>query len=160
MDIQEILTPERTVIAYQNETSKKQLFELISHLIHDSCPDIKYKAILSAIQQREKLGSTHMGHGVAIPHGRVTGLSGAIATLVILDKPLQYDTDKEPITIVLGLLAPEDANEQHIEALSTFADKLCISAYRDSLRQASDNRSLYSAAIAPIKTQQSEPVEP
>lgn len=150
MDIKALLSPERTVRAHELNTNKKQLFELISHLISHAESESKYKDILESLLQREKLGSTNMGHGVAIPHGRVKGLSQARATLVLLDHPIEYDSSDQPVDIVLGLVVPQDADETHIAALSTLADRLSNSDYRQKLRQASTNKDLYEAALIPL----------
>ena len=109
---------------------------------------LKYKTILGALQAREKLGSTNMGNGVAIPHGRVENLTSPIATLVLIKPAFVYDKKTDPVDIILGLLAPKDADKQHIEALSTFADRLCDIKYREKLRESNNNKELYSAAIS------------
>ncbi|MDF1653685.1 MAG: PTS sugar transporter subunit IIA [Coxiellaceae bacterium] len=150
MDIHLLLSPERVVRAHELNPTKKQLFELVSHLISHGEQRSKYKDILESLLTREKLGSTNMGHGVAIPHGRVKGLSHAIATLVLLDQPISYDESDKPVDIVLGLVVPKDADETHIEALSTLADRLSNADYRQSLRKAANNKELYEAALAPL----------
>lgn len=150
MDISTLLSPERTVRAHDLNTNKKQLFELVSQLISHAEDDSRYKDILESLQAREKLGSTNMGHGVAIPHGRVKGLSQARATLVLLDHPINYDDSDQPVDIVLGLVVPIDANETHIAALSTLADRLSNAEYRQKLRASSTNKSLYDAALTPL----------
>ncbi len=147
MDIKSLLSPERTLRARELNTNKKQLFELVSHLISHAEDASRYKDILQSLLQREKLGSTNMGHGVAIPHGRVKGLSQARATLVLLDQPINYDDSEQPVDIVLGLAVPEDANEIHIAALSTLADRLSNADYRQKLRESASNKDLYEAAL-------------
>ncbi|MDF1759529.1 MAG: PTS sugar transporter subunit IIA [Coxiellaceae bacterium] len=150
MDIHLLLSPERVVHAHELNPTKKQLLELVSHLISHGEQRSKYKDILESLLTREKLGSTNMGHGVAIPHGRVKGLSHAIATLVLLDQPIAYDESDKPVDIILGLVVPQDADETHIEALSTLADRLSNADYRQSLRKTANNKDLYEAALAPL----------
>lgn len=149
-DIDGLLTADRCLIIHNHSGTKKSLLECISQQFHNSCPNIKSKVILSSLQNREKLGSTYMNHGVAIPHGRVDDLHGPIATLLLLKPGIAYGQNNESADIVLALLAPKDADEHHIQALSAFADRLCNEAYRQRLRQAQSNQDLFLAAVTAL----------
>lgn len=146
MDIPQLLHPDRTIRASALDLNKKQLLEWISQLVASDGQEVKYREVLSALQQREKLGSTYMEHGVAIPHARVPALNHPVAALIVLDQGILYD-DHQHADIILSLVVPEQANEEHIAALSAFADYLANQEYRQRLRHSLDNRTLYETAI-------------
>ncbi|MFZ9492195.1 MAG: PTS sugar transporter subunit IIA, partial [Burkholderiaceae bacterium] len=88
---------------------------------------------------RERLGSTGLGAGVAIPHGRIKGLKQALGAFVRLAKPLPFDApDGQPVSLVFFLLVPEHANQEHLELLSELAEMLSDERFRDGLNQAPD----------------------
>lgn len=146
MDIEQLLSQNRTIKHNGLDLSKKQLLELLSHLVVHGCDQVKYRDILSALQQRERLGSTYMEHGVAIPHARVPGLSCPIAALVVLEHAIEYG-EEQPADIILALVVSESAHESHIAALSAFADQLARAPYREALRRSHSDSDLYLAAI-------------
>lgn len=119
--IQEILTRQRIDIRCE-VTSKKRLMERISELLVAEDADLDARGIFQTLIERERLGSTGVGNGVALPHGRVAGLRGALGAVAILDKPLDYDAlDRQPVQLVFGLLVPEDAREEHLRILAHLA---------------------------------------
>jgi len=146
-----ILSPELTICNYSEAANKKQIIEKISHLVHQAHHAIKYKEILKTLQQRERLGSTAVGHGVAIPHGRVTNLEHPVCVLVTLEKAIEYGSeDAIAVDLVFGLLVPNEGEVEHLEVLAAISKKLQNKDFREKLRQAKTNSDLYQAAISEI----------
>jgi len=122
MNITSLLSLER--IACRNDVgSKKRLLEQLGELLASSSPALSQHEIFDALLNREKLGSTGLGKGVAIPHGRVAGLERPLCALIKLAPALDFDaTDGEPVDLVFALLVPENSTEEHLQVLSTIAE--------------------------------------
>jgi nitrogen PTS system EIIA component len=146
MQITDILTPERTFAGVQGG-SKKRVLEVIGKLIaqHTSLdPDAIYESLIA----REKLGSTGFGHGIAIPHCRLTGCTQAIGALLQLESKIDFDAlDGEPVDLIFVLLVPLEATEQHLQILKMLAEKLDQQTLRERLRQCPDATSLYATMV-------------
>lgn len=124
--------------------SKKRLFEYVSELAHQHEPDIASQEFLAALLHREKLGSTGIGKGLAIPHGRVEGLKNTLGFLIVNQVPIPFDAiDDKDVDIFVVLLVPEQKCQQHLQTLATIADKLKDRKFCRQLRQAQDNNQLY-----------------
>lgn len=146
--ISNILTPQRTLWGAQC-TSKKRLIENISNFLAEQLPDSIADDIYERLIAREKLGSTGIGEGIAIPHSRLSGCNETLGALLVLESPVDYDAiDRKPVDIVFVLLVPEEATEQHLQTLSMLAQKFNNSEFRDSLRQAKNSQDLFERAIA------------
>lgn len=121
-------------------SSKKQLLQEMVHLAENDpalkdCPG--ERDILAAVLEREKLGTTGIGSGVAIPHARIEGLCGVSAAMATLEKPIGYDAvDDRPVDIVVLLLAPQDAGAEHLRALAQVSRVLRREDFRERLRSA------------------------
>ena len=101
-------------------------------------------AVLEAIEDREKLGSTGFGRGVAIPHARMAGLSGPVAAVLKLQAPVAFDAaDGMPVDIVVGLLSPEDAGAVHLHALAAISRTMRDERMHEKLANASDRETIY-----------------
>lgn len=149
VDLNTILAPELTVCNYSEGTNKKQIIEKISRLVHQSHHGIKYQEILETLQRRERLGTTAIGHGVAIPHGRVANLEHSVCVLMTLEKAIEYSSeDTIAVDLVFGLLVPKEADKEHLDALAELSKKLQHKEFREKLRQAQTNADLYQAAIS------------
>ena len=102
-------------------TSKKKLFEHAADLFAQA-HGLKASDIFTSLFERERLGSTALGHGIAIPHGRIKGLKDACGAFYRLKNPLEFDApDNLPVTLCFILLVPKDANEQHLQILGELA---------------------------------------
>ena len=122
MNITELLSPDR-VASRDDVGSKKRLLEQISILLADGAPGLPDSEIFDALDSREKLGSTGLGKGVAIPHGRMPELENPVCAFIKLSTPVDFDTsDGEPVDLVFALLVPEDSTEEHLQVLSTIAE--------------------------------------
>lgn len=129
--------------------SKRQLLQELSALAAQHC-DISERTIFETLLQRERLGSTGVGNGIAIPHGKFAGLKGIFGVFVRLDKPVDYDSlDDQPIDLACLLLAPEGAGADHLKALSRVARALRDPERLTQLRACDDTESLHSILTAP-----------
>ena len=110
------------------------------------------KDIAQAISAREELGSTGLGNGVAIPHGKLAGLGGVTAVFARLADPIEFDAvDDEPVDLVVMLLAPAGAGADHLKALSRVARLLRSDAVVDAIRHTEDSAALYELITTPAE---------
>ena len=146
MQIDHILTPERTFAGVQGG-SKKRVLELIGKLVaqHTNLdPDAIYENLIA----RERLGSTGFGNGIAIPHCRLEDCHQAIGALLQLDGKIDFDAlDGQPVDPIFVLLVPQEATEQHLQILKMLAGKLDNAELRDALRAAPDADALYRVMV-------------
>ncbi|MBN7821061.1 PTS IIA-like nitrogen regulatory protein PtsN [Bowmanella sp. Y26] len=147
MEIKDILTPDRTVCAVQG-SSKKRILESISDIAAQHLPDIGQDAILTSLLNREKMGSTGIGCGIAIPHGRLAGLSNVTAILVTSQPGVAFEAiDNQPVDIFFAILVPEDQAQGHLQTLATIAAKLNDKETVKKLRHAQSNQELFEAIV-------------
>lgn len=126
-------------------TSKKRLMEHIAAMLSRRT-EIDEQSVFRVLVERERLGSTGVGHGVALPHGRMADIDNAILALATLDEPLDYQSpDDQDVRIVVGLLVPENANDAHLQILAHLAQILNQAGLRDALLQANDRNEIFSA---------------
>ncbi|HTF94699.1 MAG TPA: PTS IIA-like nitrogen regulatory protein PtsN [Cellvibrio sp.] len=150
MQIESLISPGRTLCSIEGG-SKKRALELLANTIAQDIPDIDADELFRRLIGRERLGSTGIGHGVAIPHCRVEKCSGAVGALITLTDPIDFDAiDSQPVDILFAMLVPEDAHDEHLQTLATLAGALNNPAYRQKLRKAENDEALYQAAIAPL----------
>ena len=135
MNITDLLMPDR-VTCRKDVGSKKRLLEYISELLAGSSPKLLQHEIFDALINREKLGSTGLGKGIAIPHGRITALQRPVCAFVKLDSPVDFDAaDGQAVDLVFALLVPEDSTEEHLQVLSTIAEIFSNTGISLALRQ-------------------------
>ena len=124
MRISEILNTDR-IICNAEISSKKSALEELSKLIAGSSSSLSYTEIFDSLNARERLGSTGLGKGVAIPHARYQGISKPTAAILQLQTGINYDAiDQQPVDVIFGLVVPEDATEEHLQILACIA-KIC-----------------------------------
>lgn len=117
-------------------TSKKRAFEYAA-LMFENHQGIERGKVFDSLLARERLGSTGLGKGVAIPHGRIKGLKEAVAAVLRVENPIAFESaDGQPVSLMVFLLVPEQANQQHLEILSELAEFLSDKINRDALLQA------------------------
>ncbi len=142
----ELLTPERTACQVPG-VSKKRLFETLARLISDDQISLSYDEVLSQLIAREKLGSTGLGDGIAIPHCRIDNCSQPTGTLLTLAEPIDFDSpDNQPVDLVFALLVPAEAHQQHLETLAGLARLFSQSKFCDELRNAQGTQELFDLA--------------
>lgn len=140
----DLLDPDRVELDCR-VTSKKRLMEHIASMLARRT-EIDEQSVFRVLIERERLGSTGVGHGVALPHGRVEDVDDAILALAILHEPLDYQSpDRQDVQIVVGLLVPDNANEAHLQILAHLAQLLDQAGLRDRLLQANDKNEIFSA---------------
>jgi PTS system nitrogen regulatory IIA component len=139
-----LFTPESVVIDL-NASSQKQLFqEMALRLIAANELDIAARDIVAAAMERERLGSTGVGNGVALPHARIAGIDRVMAGFARLADTMEFDSvDGRPVDLVAFLLAPEDAAGAHLRALARVSRKLRREENRARLRSAPDTESVF-----------------
>lgn len=143
MHLHDILTPENVLTRVEG-ISKKRMLELISDFCARENEEIDPLEAFECLVAREKLGPTGIGCGVAIPHGRLSGLSTAACVLIQLDHPIDFDApDKQPVDLIFGLFVPEKATEEHLQLLSSLATLFCNPTLREQMRRAEDAGTLY-----------------
>lgn len=136
------LLPQTNVLINLEITSKKRLFEQAG-LLFENNHGIERGKVFDSLFARERLGSTGLGEGVAIPHGRIKGLKETLAALVKLRNPIPFDApDNEPVKLLVFLLVPENATEEHLELLSELAELLSDVSIRESLMNCDDSAQL------------------
>jgi PTS system nitrogen regulatory IIA component len=141
------ILPAEQVLVHVDATSKKRAFEEAG-LLFETQHGLNRALITDSLFARERLGSTGLGHGVAIPHGRIKGLKQPLAAVFQLLNPIGFDApDELPVTLMIFLLVPEAATQKHLEILSEIAELLSDSALREQMKT-SDQATALHALIA------------
>jgi PTS system nitrogen regulatory IIA component len=148
MNIGEIISPDR-VVFQQQISSKKRTLEEISRLLASGAPELARDDILSSLASREKLGSTGLGGGVAIPHGRMRGIENSVgAFLRIGGDGIDYEaSDHHKVDLVFGLLVPQNCNEEHLKILACLAEMFLDEAFCSKARATSDPARLHELLV-------------
>ena len=142
MDIKDIVEPEG-VLSSLNATSKKHLLQELAQRAEDVL-GVKARDAFDAMLERERLGPTGMGRGVAIPHARVEGLQGIGGLFASLQRPVEFESmDDEPVDLVFALFAPEDAGADHLRALARISRRLRDPNVCAKLRSADHSSAIY-----------------
>ena len=137
------ILPAEQVLVSVDATSKKRAFEEAG-LLFESQHGLNRALITDSLFARERLGSTGLGHGVAIPHGRIKGLKQPLAAVFQLANPIGFDApDEQPVRLMIFLLVPEAATQKHLEILSEIAELLSDSALREQMKSSGDAAGLY-----------------
>lgn len=133
--ISQLLAPENIVLDV-DASSKKRVFEKVG-LLFENNQGIARSAVFDSLFAREKLGSTGLGRGIAIPHGRIKGLKEARGAFLRLTTPVPFDSpDGQPVSLLFVLLVPEQATEQHLQILSELAERFSDRTCREALSTA------------------------
>ncbi|OCQ20252.1 PTS IIA-like nitrogen-regulatory protein PtsN [Pseudoalteromonas luteoviolacea] len=128
--------------------SKKRILQYISELAQQKIPDSNQHDILEALLNREKLGSTGIGKGIAIPHGRLSGLSKVVAIILVNQQAIPFDAyDDRDVDVFVALIVPDGENKQHLETLASIADKLTNKVFCKRIRQAENDSELYQVLV-------------
>lgn len=145
------ILPADQVLVRVDATSKKRVFEEAG-LLFEHLHGLPRALVTDSLFARERLGSTGLGHGVAIPHGRIKGLKAPMAAVFQLAHPIGFDApDERPVTLLIFLLVPEAATQQHLEILSEIAELLSDQHLRETMQATADAAALH-ALIANWRT--------
>ena len=137
------ILPASQVVVDVDVTSKQRAIEEVGLLFED-LHHLRRATITDSLFARERLGSTSLGHGVAIPHGRIKGLKAPMAALFQLARPIGFDApDDNPVSLLIFLLVPETATQKHLEILSEIAEMLSDSELREKLMTTHDSLALH-----------------
>lgn len=147
MQIESLLTHRRT-LCHVSCTSKKRALEMLAALIAEDCDYIDADELFQQLVARERLGSTGIGDGIAIPHCRFKTAGATIGALMTLATPIEFDSvDSRPVDIIFAMLVPENAENEHLQTLAMLAERLQNPSFVESLRRAENGDDLYRAAI-------------
>lgn len=142
MDFSELLKPE-AVKVLTSASSKKRLMQDLGDLVH-SAYGLDAGTVIDALNAREALGPTGVGHGVALPHARLTGIDEVVGAFVLLDKPIDFSSvDRQPVDVAFALFAPEEAGVEHLKALALVSRTLRNNSICTKLRANPDAGTLY-----------------
>lgn len=140
--ISKILTPQGVLLDGES-TSKKRVFERVG-LLFENQHGLARSQVFDSLFAREKLGSTGLGQGVAIPHGRIKGLRDAVAAFVKMAHPIPFDApDGQPVNFIFVLLVPERATDTHLQLLGELAQMFSDANFRARLQATDDPAELY-----------------
>nr|WP_304504180.1 PTS IIA-like nitrogen regulatory protein PtsN [Aestuariicella albida] len=146
MQVRSFLSQHRTLCGVE-AGSKKRALQVISQLIAEDQPTLNADDIFTSLISRERLGSTGLGEGIAIPHCRINNCASTVGALIQLQSPIDYESiDGQPVDILFALIVPEEAHDEHLQTLAAIAEQLHQPGYLQSLRDASDSDNLYQAA--------------
>lgn len=150
------ILPASQVLVGVEATSKKRAFEEAG-LLFENLHGLSRALITDSLFARERLGSTGLGHGVAIPHGRIKGLKAPMAAVLQLAQPIGFDApDEQPVGLLIFLLVPEAATQKHLEILSEIAELLSDADLRERIKSAASVDELH-GLIANWKSAQTTP---
>ncbi|WP_116600282.1 PTS sugar transporter subunit IIA [Primorskyibacter marinus] len=142
MNFLKLLKPE-AVKVIGAASSKKRLMHDLADLA-EAAYGISAPAAVEALMERESLGPTGVGQGVALPHARIPELSDVVGVFILLDKPINFESvDRQPVDVVFGLFAPEDAGVEHLKALALVSRTLREASICAKLRANPDAATLY-----------------
>lgn len=137
------ILPASQVLVGVDATSKKRAFEEAG-LLFENLHGLSRALITDSLFARERLGSTGLGHGVAIPHGRIKGLKAPMAAVLQLAQPIGFDApDEQPVGLLIFLLVPEAATQKHLEILSEIAELLSDGDLRERVKAAASAQELH-----------------
>lgn len=137
------ILPVEQVLVSVEVTSKKRAFEEAG-LLFESQHGLSRALVTDSLFARERLGSTGLGHGVAIPHGRIKGLKAPMAAVFQLSKAIGFDApDEQPVQLLIFLLVPEAATQKHLEILSEIAELLSDGGLRERIKSCASRDDLH-----------------
>ncbi len=142
MDLSNLLKP-AAVKVFGHVTSKKRLFQDLAEIAH-TVYGLGTTETVDALQERETLGPTGVGHGVALPHARIDGIDRVVGVFLRLEKPMDFDSvDRQPVDLVFALFAPKDSGVEHLKALALVSRTMREPATCTKLRANTDTAALH-----------------
>lgn len=149
MTIADILQPSR-VASHVETGSKKRTLEYLSELIAADNPALDAGKLFERFLERERLGSTGLGKGIAIPHCRISGNDRAMGAFIRLLEPIDFDAiDGQPVDLIFALVVPEEATQEHLDLLAQLAEMFADPGTLAALRSAADDAGLYGLISRP-----------
>jgi len=146
-NLAKILLPANVVLGLE-VSSKKRAFEQAGLIFENNC-GIARSLVSENLFARERLGSTGLGHGVAVPHGRIKDLKAPLAAFVRLAEPIPFESpDGQPVSLLIFLLMPANVTQQHLETLSEIAEMFSDDALRNALATDPDATSVFNRIVS------------
>ncbi len=143
MKVSKLLTPER-VYSRADAASKKRALELLSVILAENQENISSADIFNSLLARERLSSTGLSRGVALPHGRVKNIDQPLCAFLQLREGIDFDSnDHQPVDLLCALIVPEHSTDEHLQILATLAEMFRNEEFCEQLRKASSNEELY-----------------
>ena len=153
MELADILSEESVIVCTGLKTKREVLERLAEQAAKATGQDAR--AVFEAVYDREVLGSTGLGNGIAIPHGKFAGIPGVTAVFARLSDPVDFDSvDDQPVDLLMLLLAPMGAGADHLKALARVARILRTESVVDALRRAPDAGKIYEILTQPLAATQ------
>lgn len=142
MTLTDLLRPDAVISPFRANSKKQALQELAQHAAART--GLPERELYEALLQRERLGSTGIGDGIAIPHGRMAGIDRPVGFFAKAERPIDFDAlDGQPVDIIFVLIAPEGAGADHLKALARVARVLRNQSVLDQVRSARDPMAIY-----------------
>lgn len=142
LDFSQLLSVSR-ITPNESLSSKKRALESLAALLTPFAGEHSHMDVLNSLTARERLGSTGLGHGIAIPHGRIDALEKPLAAVITLEEGIDFESpDGEPVDILFALLMPQECNETHLKILAALAKLFVREDLRQALREAKDPESV------------------
>lgn len=140
MQISRLLDTDR-IDCQQTSSSKKRALEMLGGLLANATTECMDSEIVDSLIGRERLGSTGLGKGVALPHGRMSGLTQPVAAILTLAEGIDYDAvDRQPVDILFALLVPKESTDEHLKILAQVAGLFSSEEFCSRLRQCTSSR--------------------
>ncbi|MFT4997117.1 MAG: PTS system nitrogen regulatory IIA component [Flavobacteriales bacterium] len=147
MQLQVLLSPARTLFGAAG-SSKKRVIESAANFLAAQNKSLNADELFRNIIEREQLGSTAIGEGMAIPHCRMKNCSRALGALIKLDNPVDFEAiDQQPVDILFVLLVPEEEHDQHLKILAEIAGLFSKAEFRDEIRASANSQEMYDIAL-------------
>ena len=146
--LEDIIGPNAVIPSLKAHSKKQAMQEVAARVA--AVAGIPEREIFETLTQRERLGSTGIGNGIAIPHGRIVGLDHVVGVFARLDEPIDFEAiDDKPVDLIFVLLAPEGSGADHLKALARVARLLRVSDTAAKLRSTEDAKALYGLLTRP-----------
>ena len=146
--LDQILDPER-VCSDVPAGSRKRTLQVLGEIFAGAEPELSAHSVFDQLIARERLGSTGLGGGCALPHARMPGLGRALAAFLRLSRGVDFDSpDHEPVDLVFGLLVPEESTDEHLEILASIARVFSEERVRSSIRSADEPARIHDLLVS------------
>ena len=124
--------------------SKKRVLEQLGQRLAESVPELTQDLVFDALLERERLGSTGLGKGIALPHARMSQVTQAIGAFITLPEGVDFDAiDSSPVDLAFAMLVPEEATDEHLQLLAKLASMFSDNAFCTALREAESDQDLF-----------------
>ena len=148
MLLTDLITPDRIACSVDAQ-SKKRALERLSEIISDTEDTVSSNDVFESLLARERLGGTGVGHGVAIPHGRLKENSNTLAAFIKLQNGVDYDAaDRQPVDLLFALLVPKESTDEHLQVLAQLAKIFSNEDFRKQLREANSSDEVYQLLLS------------